>query len=114
MILKAFFKGHGPTIEEIDYWVVDQIEPYVDEGEGSPCGLIEMEIDFEGCTITPSSLYRIFFHTIRNAIKIKCVNCTDTQKAMIEHVYNSMKNAFRRGYPHPPCAMKDEKVLNNN
>ena len=96
MILKDFFKGSATSIEDIDYWVVDQIEPFTDVVEERYCD--ELEVDFEGCYITPSALSRVFFHTIRTGIEIKCVNYTDTQKSMINNVYKGMKKALSRGY----------------
>ncbi len=103
MILREFFKSNLPTIEEIDCWVVEQIEPFNDADVTEEYYCNELEVDFGGCYITPSSLSRVFFHTIRTGIKIKCVNYTDTQKSMINNVYKGMKRALSHGYPNPPC-----------
>ena len=94
MILKDFFNGDYRSIEKIDYWVVPQIEPFIEDENGDYVG--ELEVDFNGCNICPSRLARVFFHTIRNGVKMKCINYTEIQKAMINFVYKDVKNRLNR------------------
>lgn len=94
MILKDLFNGKHVSIKDVDCWVVPQIEPFIEDEDGNSIG--ELKIDFGGCCICASRLMRVFFHTIRNGIKIECINYTDTQKAMIDFVYRDMDRLLNR------------------